>query len=160
MSPTHTARTCVLKPMFAIALTLLSATAMAAEQHVLSSDQASQILTRAEAIATSSKTAVCIALVDTGGNLLTFKRMENAPLGCIEAAIAKARSSAFYRTATATVGERIAKGETTLMAMPNMLPLGGGLPLHEAGAMAGAIGISGGTSAGDAATAQAAAQGY
>ena len=61
-------------------------------------------LAAAERLATSRGWGVCIAVVDAAGDLLAFSRLDNAPPGSIETAVAKARTAARFGAPT-KVGE-------------------------------------------------------
>ena len=60
--------------------------------------------------------------------------------------MAKARSAALFKRATLS-WEEAAKDRAVIMKIPNVVPLGGGVPLIVDGAGVGAIGVSGATSA-------------
>src|SRR5689334_21191392 len=90
-----------------------------------------------------------IAIVDEGGHLLYFMRMsEQVAAGSVDAAIGKAQSAAAFRRATLS-WEEAAKDRHVVMKIPNVMPLGGGVPLLVNGAGVGAIGVSGATSVKD-----------
>ena len=89
----------------------------------------------------------CIAVVDRGGALLAFARMDSARIGSIQIALTKAVSAATRRRATAeeTAGD-VAMGVRLALAANNTLTnIGGGLPIFLEGQLVGAIGVSSGT---------------
>jgi uncharacterized protein GlcG (DUF336 family) len=90
-----------------------------------------------------------IAIVDPGGALIYFERMDNAQLGSIAVAIDKARSAALFRRPTKVFADLLAKGNALPLALRGAVPLEGGLPLISGGRLVGAIGASGGTGAQD-----------
>ncbi len=62
----------------------------------LSLEQAHLVLEKAKAKAIELGTKIDIALVDAGGNLKAFVRMDGACLGCIDIAIRKARTARWF----------------------------------------------------------------
>jgi uncharacterized protein GlcG (DUF336 family) len=82
-----------------------------------------------------------VAVVDSGGNLVTFARMDGAQLASI-ASEHKARVAAKYRRPTKA-------GVTILMTLDDVIASRGGIPLIEDGKLIGAIGCSGATGSQD-----------
>ena len=99
---------------------------------------------------------MAIAVVDDGGALLAFQRMDGAAPAPGDVALAKARSAALFGRAT-KAWEEAAKERPMVMQMPNVMPVGGGVPLIPEGQRIGGIGVSGSTPAKDHEVAQAAA---
>jgi len=94
--------------------------------------------------------AMNIAIVDSGANLVTFVRMDNAPLASITIAEHKARTSAKFRRPTKVLEDLIQKPEFHyLLTLDDVIASRGGIPLIEDGRLIGAIGCSGGTSSQD-----------
>ncbi|MFE2601053.1 heme-binding protein [Streptomyces sp. NPDC059396] len=99
-----------------------------------------------------------IAVVDAGGHLLYFSRMEDAWLGSIDIAIRKARTAAFFRTPTAAIGELSQPGGDLYnieVTNGGLVTFGGGLPIVSGDRVIGAVGASGGQVAEDTAVAEA-----
>lgn len=88
--------------------------------------------------------AVVVAVVDAGGHLLLLERGAGAPLASIDVAQEKARCAALYGVPTAMM-EKAARASPAMTSLPNMMPIGGGMPLLSGSRVAGAIGVSGGT---------------
>jgi uncharacterized protein GlcG (DUF336 family) len=111
----------------------------------------------AEKEAAAMRVPVCIAVVDAGGELLAFSRMDAARPGSIEIAITKARSAARRRKATSAEGDgdALATIRTGLASRLNVTGLAGGIPIVVEGQTVGGVGVSAGTSAQDVAIAQA-----
>jgi glc operon protein GlcG len=110
------------------------------------------------ALAESQKRAwkeVC-AVVDSGANLVSLKRMDGAQLGSIENAIRKARTSARYRRETKAFETSVQGGNYYQLTLDDVIASRGGIPLLEAGKLVGAIGCSGGTGSQDEVIAKAA----
>ena len=126
----------------------------------LALEGARAILAAAEKKAREIKVPQNIALVDEGGHLLAFARMDGAKLSSVEVAITKARAAALRRTPT---GPSPSAGEPNIFVSLG-LPLAtdgkltcirGGLPLMVEGQCVGGIGVSAGTEAEDVQVAQA-----
>ena len=112
-------------------------------------EAARAIADAAAAEATKQNLKMAIAIVDDGGHLLYFMRMsEQIAPGAVEAALSKAQSAAMFKRATAS-WEEAAKDRHVVMKIPNVMPLGGGVPLIVNGFGVGAIGVSGASSAKD-----------
>ena len=91
-----------------------------------------------------------VAVVDSGGNLVAFQRMDGAMLASIQIAEHKARAAAIFRRETKIFENAIQVNNLTyLMTLDGFIASRGGLPLIEAGKLIGAIGCSGGTDSQD-----------
>ena len=95
------------------------------------------------------------AVVDSGGNLVSLKRMDGAMLASIEVAIHKARVSVRYRRETKAFETSIQDGNSYQLTLDDLIAAPGGVPLLEDGRIVGAIGCSGGTGSQDELVAQA-----
>lgn len=91
---------------------------------------------------------VC-AVVDSGGNLVSFQRMDGAQLASIDIAIHKARVSARYRRETKAFQTSIQGGNYFQLTLDDVIASAGGVPLLDSGKLVGAIGCSGGTGSQD-----------
>ena len=102
---------------------------------------------------------VAAAIVDTGGHLVYFEKMDGTQIGSVDVAIDKARSSALYRRPTRVFEDGVAAGGQgiRLLGLRGAVPLDGGIPIIVNGELIGAIGISGATGAQDGQLAQAGA---
>ena len=98
-----------------------------------------------------------IAIVDHGGFLIYFERMDNTQLGSVEFAIDKARSAALFRRPSKVFEDALAGGRTAILALRGAVPIDGGLPIVSGGKIVGAIGASGGTAQQDGQVAKAGA---
>jgi glc operon protein GlcG len=96
----------------------------------------------AEEFARSKGWNVTVAIVDDGGHLLHFVRMDGTTPANAEIAIQKARTSALTRHPSRIWEERIAAGRLSMLGMP-VLPVQGGLPIFVEGHCLGAVGVSG-----------------
>ena len=98
-----------------------------------------------------------IAIVDHGGFLIYFERMDNTSLGAVENAINKARSAALFRRPTKVFEDALAGGRNAILALRGAVPIEGGVPIISSGKLVGAIGASGGTAQQDGQVAKAGA---
>jgi glc operon protein GlcG len=98
-----------------------------------------------------------IAVVDHGGFLIYFERMDNTQLGSVEIAVEKARSAALFRRPSKVFEDALAGGRTAILALRGVVPLDGGVPIISGGKLVGAIGASGGTTQQDGQVAKAGA---
>lgn len=101
--------------------------------------------------AAKNKWNMAVAIVDWSGNLVYYEKMDGTQIGSANLALDKARSAALYKRPTKTFQEALAAGGDGLrvLRVPGGVPIEGGLPLLINGKIAGAIGVSGGTSAQD-----------
>jgi uncharacterized protein GlcG (DUF336 family) len=86
-----------------------------------------------------------VAIMDDGGNLKAFGRMDGAPIFCIEIAQNKAYT-ALFGVSTDDFFKFIQADPSLLAgmpALPRMAAWGGGFPIKVDGEIVGAIGISG-----------------
>jgi glc operon protein GlcG len=120
-------------------------------------EQAKKAMAGAEAEAQKNNWPVVIAIVDTGGNLVSLQRLDNAQFGSVEVARQKAWSAAAFRRPTKVFQEAVAGGGANLriLRLEGASPLEGGIPVVVDGQIIGAIGVSGVTSEQDAQIAQA-----
>jgi uncharacterized protein GlcG (DUF336 family) len=90
-----------------------------------------------------------VAVVDAGGNLVSFARMDNAQLASVAIAQHKARAAATFRRETKAFESGIQGGNNYLITLDGVIGSRGGIPLVEGGKLVGAIGCSGGTGSQD-----------
>ncbi len=90
-----------------------------------------------------------VAVVDAGGNLKAFVRMDGAWLGSIDIAQRKARTARFFNLPTGELGALSQPGGPLYgieVSNGGLITFPGGLPLTTAdGTVVGAIGVSGST---------------
>ena len=100
---------------------------------------------------------MAVAIVDTAGSLVYFEKMDDTQAGSVTVAQAKARSAVLFKRSTKAFQDTLAAGGEGLrvLGLVGAVPVEGGLPLFIDGKIAGAIGVSGGTSAQDGQCAQA-----
>ena len=108
-----------------------------------------------EAKAKAEGWKMVIAVVDDGGNLKHFSRMDDSFLISIKVSQMKANTSAGVPFSTKKFGE-VAQSIKGLELIPNTATFAGGLPIMTAGGKhIGAIGVSGASAEQDEACAQA-----
>jgi glc operon protein GlcG len=102
---------------------------------------------------------MAVAVVDPGGNLVYYEKMDNTQLGSAKVAIDKARSAALFKRPTKVFADRLAAGGAGagVLAIEGAVPVEGGVPLLIEGKIVGAIGLSGDASDHDGVCAQAGA---
>jgi glc operon protein GlcG len=145
-----------------VAVVLLTAVTVDAQEPMpygpaITLEQAKGVMAGAEAEAQRNNWPVVIAIVDTGGNLVSLQRLDNAQFGSVEVARQKAWSAAAFRRPTKVFEEAIAGGGANLrlLRLEGASPLEGGIPIAVDGEIIGAIGVSGVTSQQDGQIAQA-----
>jgi glc operon protein GlcG len=112
-------------------------------------ERADAAVAAAQAEATKRGWLMNIAVVDSGGNLVSFKRMDGAQLASISIAEHKARAAVKYRRPTRLFEDAVQKGIAYIATLDDVIASRGGIPLVEDGKMIGAIGCSGGTGSQD-----------
>jgi len=122
-------------------------------------DQAKRAMAAAELEAMKNSWQVAIAILDSGGNMVMFHKIDNTQLSASEGAEGKARTSLQFKRPSKALDDAIAAGGggMRLLALKDITPLEGGIPLVANGAIVGAIGVSGALSAQDAQVAKAGA---
>ncbi len=124
----------------------------------ISLDRAQAVIHAAVARAQERNWKMNIAVVDSGGNLVAFQRMDGAMLASIRIAEHKARAAATFRRETKQFEDGIQLMHLNyLLAFDGIIASRGGIPLIEQGAIIGAIGCSGGTDSQDEIVSQAGA---
>ena len=114
----------------------------------ITEQKAQQVLEAAREAARSSETLMNIAVVDAGGNLKAFARMDGAWLGSIDIAIKKARTARYFDMPTGDIGAISQPGGSLFnieVSNGGLITFPGGIPLTKGGVIIGAIGVSGST---------------
>ncbi len=121
---------------------------------------ARRIIAAAEKKAAELGQPINVAIVDEGGNLLAFERMENAWRGSIDISINKAFTSRAFDITTKDLGNNSQPGQQFFGIHASnhgrIMIFAGGIPLKRDGKVVGAVGISGGSGEQDHAVAEAA----
>ena len=124
-------------------------------------DQAHAALEAAAKKAQEIQTKMDIAIVDAGGNLKAFARMDGAWLGSIDISIKKAKTARYFDMPTGDIGKLSQPGGPLYqieVSNGGLITFPGGVPIKSAdGTVIGAIGVSGSTVENDHAVAAAGA---
>jgi uncharacterized protein GlcG (DUF336 family) len=108
--------------------------------------QAQVLVETAMKKATEIDTLMNIAVVDAGGNLKAFARMDGAWLGSIDISMRKARTARFFDMNTGDVGALSQPGGPLYnieVSNGGLITFPGGIPLRLNGEIVGGIGVSG-----------------
>ena len=91
-----------------------------------------------------------IAVVDSGGNLVAFSRMDGAQLASISISEHKARVAVTFRRPTRVLEDAVQKSDYKyVLSLDGVIASRGGIPLVEDGKLIGGIGCSGGAGSQD-----------
>jgi len=125
----------------------------------LNLEAAKKVVAGAEAKAKAIGVPMNIAVVDVGGNLVAFERMDKAWLGSINIAINKAFTAVAFNMTTEDLG-KASQPEQSLFGIHasnngRLIIFGGGIPLRKGDELVGAIGVSGGAVTADVEVAEA-----
>jgi len=115
----------------------------------ISEEMADKIIDEAVKKAKELGVNVSIAIVDDGGNLKAFKRMDNAPLLTIQIAIDKAWTAVSFGIPTHEWYNKLKDNPPLAMGfpkIPRLIIFGGGFPIVYKDKVIGGLGVSGGTS--------------
>ena len=114
---------------------------------MLTLEMAKKIADAAKKEALKKGITIVISIYDNHGNLKYFQRMDNTGYGSIRIAHLKAKTAASLPLSSKALAERsAAMPANPYSAIPDMLLLGGGLPIiTKDGKHIGSIGISGAT---------------
>jgi len=125
-------------------------------QPVLTLELSKAIAEVARSYATERGWTIVLAIVDAGGHLVYFERMDGVAYGTVQVAILKAQSSAAFKTPSKTFENAVDDGLFGLAGLPGMAPYEGAVPITVDGVTLGAIAVSGVTKEIDGEIAQAA----
>ena len=115
------------------------------KKHSISFELAQKMVDAAVAKARELRVYENVAILDDGGNLTAFCRMDGAPILCIEMAQNKAYT-ALFGVSTQDFFDFIQRDPSLLAGIPTLARVaayGGGLPINVDGELVGAIGVSG-----------------
>jgi uncharacterized protein GlcG (DUF336 family) len=114
----------------------------------ISMDQAHAAIEAAVKRAAEMKIKMNVAVVDAGGNLKAFVRMDGAWLGSIDIAIRKAKTSRYFDMETGDIGKMSQPGGPLYqieVSNGGIITFHGGVPIKIGETVIGAIGASGST---------------
>src|SRR5436305_11565934 len=131
---------------------------------MLKLDEARRVIMAAAQEAQNQGQPMNIAVVDGGGNLVAFVRMDGAWMGSIDIAIKKAWTSRAFDIETKALSKLSQPGEDfygiDVYNNGKVIIFVGGVPLKRNGEVVGAIGVSGGVGKQDQAVAEAGAKAF
>jgi len=111
----------------------------------LTLDIAKKMLEAGEKEAEKQGVPMSMAISDAGGNLIAFRRMDNAALFSIQIAMDKAFTTVFGKMPTGSfAGQYCAGGLVPLFFHERWITFPGGFPIIKNGMILGGIGVSGG----------------
>ena len=124
-------------------------------------ENARTVMTAAEAEATKNNWAVVIVIIDSGGHIVMLHRRDDVQLSSIEISQGKARTALMFKRPSKVLDDAISGGGPGLrfLALKDIVPLEGGVPIMLDGKIVGAIGVSGVLSSQDAQIARAGVDG-
>ena len=129
-------------------IAVLAAGAQVVEKKALTLEGAKKVIAAAEAEAVKNRVGCHVAVVDDGGNLIAFHRIDPTFPAGARVSIGKARTAALFRQPTKNFEDVITeKGRTSMIALDDFTPLQGGVPIIVGGQIVGAVGVSGASSA-------------
>ena len=114
-------------------------------KHSISSELAQRMVDEAVTKARELGVTENVAVLDDGGNLMAFRRMDGSPILCIEMAQNKAYT-ALFGVSTQEFFNFIQGDPSLLAGIPTLARVaawGGGFPIKVNGEVVGAIGLSG-----------------
>ena len=124
-------------------------------------EQANKAIEAAKAKAKQQDTLMDIAIIDAGGNLKAFARMDGAFLGSIDISIKKAKTARLFNMSSKELGALAQPGQPLYgieVTNDGLVIFGGGeLIRDKSGTIIGAIGVSGSSVENDMAVSQAGA---
>lgn len=132
----------LLIPLALAAVTALSAPAA---QRSVSLEMANALADETLASCRAMNRDTVVAIVDRGGNLIALQRADSIGPHNTRAAERKAFTALSTKASTSALAERAATdpGSRNLANVPELLLLGGGLPIVHGGEVIGGIGVAG-----------------
>ena len=120
--------------MIALSVFLLATTSVGgaagqlSTRRTLTLEAARKVAAAAEAEARRNNWNVAVAVVDDGGQLVLFQRLDGTKLVAIDIAVRKARTAVYFQSETKALEEEVTKGRSALLPIDGFMPLEGGVP--------------------------------
>jgi glc operon protein GlcG len=94
---------------------------------------------------------MAVSILDSGGNLVYFEKMNDTQIASINISMDKAKAAVLFKRPTKAHQDALATGGENLriLKLQGAMPVEGGIPLVIDGKIVGAIGVSGGTASQD-----------
>jgi len=126
----------------------------------ITTEQAKKAVSAAFAEARANNWTMAAAVVDPGGILVYFERMDDTQNASSRIAIDKAISAALFKRPTKMFQDSVERGGIGLRVtkLRGAIPVEGGVPLVIDGKIVGGLGVSGGTAEQDGQCAKAATE--
>lgn len=124
----------------------------------VTTEQAKKAASDALAEARANNWTMAAAVVDPGGILVYFERLDDTQNASSQIAVDKARSAALFKRPTKTFQDSVERGGIGLRVtkLRGAMPIDGGVPIIVNGQIVGGLGVSGGTAEQDGQCAKAA----
>jgi glc operon protein GlcG len=124
----------------------------------VTTEQAKKAVSAALAEARANNLTMAAAVVDPGGILVYFERIDDTQNASSQIAVDKARSAALFKRPTKTFQDSVERGGIGLRVtkLRGAVPVDGGVPIVVNGQIVGGLGVSGGTAEQDGQCAKAA----
>ena len=124
-------------------------------------ENARKIMTAAEGEAAKNNWAVVIVIIDSGGHIVMLHRRDDVQLSSIDISQCKAKTALMFKRPSKVLDDAISSGGPGLrfLALRDIVPLEGGVPIIIDNKIVGAIGVSGVLSAQDTQIARAGLEG-
>src|SRR5437870_12763639 len=116
---------CVVAAALVFGTAAASSAADLPTKKVLSLEAAKQVAAAAEKHARENKWNVCIAIVDDGGHLVYFQRLDGTQTGSVLVSQRKAQTAISFKRPSKTFEEGVAGGRNVLLGLPGAVPLEG-----------------------------------
>jgi uncharacterized protein GlcG (DUF336 family) len=113
------------------------------QKYAITLEDARRVAKAAHQTAIENKWNVVISVVDDGGHLVYFERMDDVQSGSVTVSIEKAKTAIAFRRPTQALESAISGGRTVMLKLSGATPIEGGVPLVHEGHFVGAIGVSG-----------------
>lgn len=144
-------------PFAALLGLTVSMSAQAQTASPLGLDEALKMGGEALKVAKARGRPVSIVIVNREGRVISSMRMDGASFLSLEVAQSKAVTAAAVGAPTEALESAIDGGKTSLLSVPGLSLITGGIPVLRAGQVVAGVGVSGGTTEDDRTIAQAAA---
>jgi glc operon protein GlcG len=131
----------------AVSLAAAKADFTTVEVPALTQEGARRVAEAVGAAAAERGVAPVVSAVDAGGALIYLHRPDGAQVASVEVTTDKARTAAIYRRPSKDFEEQASHGRPSALHLARAVPLQGGMPILHDGQVAGAVGVSGASSA-------------
>lgn len=132
--------------IFAASLTCVGPAAFCAEPAPqLGLAKAEAMAKRAQSLAAEKKLDVAIVVVNREGRVILAHRMDKSSFVNLALAEKKAVTAAATGVPTSLLEKAVDAGKASLLSVPDVATVGGGVPIVDGDAVVGGVGVSGGS---------------